>query len=94
MGAYTYKYVRDQLPPHLTYENPNGYDGAADYDGDQWAAASDYIDELEAELAKQFAATGAMQDTRLLAWLRTRPKTNYCTGPVIPTTPTPEEAGR
>jgi hypothetical protein len=45
MGVYAYKYVRDQLPPYLTVEAED-YDGSVDYDGDQWLAASDYIDEL------------------------------------------------
>ena len=82
MGAYTYKWVRDQLPPYLTDE-VEGYEGGANYDGDQWSAASNYIDALEAELAKQYAKTGEMADARLLDWLKTRPKSGYSNGPAI-----------
>ena len=34
MGSYSYKYVRDQLPPYLTTET-ECYEGDASYDGDQ-----------------------------------------------------------
>lgn len=82
MGAYNYKYVRDKLPPYLT-DDVEGYEGGCDYDGDMWASASDYIDALEAELARQFSQTQTMHDEKLLAWLRTRPKTSYNAGPAI-----------
>ena len=82
MGAYNYKYVRDQLPPYLTDE-VEGYEGGCDYDGDMWAAASDYIIALETEIAKQFARTQVMNDQNLLHWLKTRPKTSYNAGPAV-----------
>jgi hypothetical protein len=82
MGAYNYKYVRDQLPPYLTDE-VEGYEGGCDYDGDMWAAASDYIDALEKELALQYAVTKTMRDQKLLEWLKTRPKTSYNAGPAV-----------
>lgn len=82
MGAYSYKYVRDQLPPYLTTETAN-YEGDPGYDGDQWSAAADYISELENELVKQYAQTGTMHNDKLLQWLKTRPKSMYSAGPVI-----------
>lgn len=82
MGAYNYKYVRDQLPPYLTTESED-YEGGADYDGDQWAAAADYISDLEQELAKQYAQTKTMNNEKLLHWLKTRPKSSYNNGPAI-----------
>lgn len=82
MAVYEYKYVRDQLPPYLTTD-VEGYVGDANYDGDQWSAASEYIASLESELAHQYAQTGSMADARLLAWLKSRPKSIYNDGPVI-----------
>lgn len=82
MGAYHYKYVRDQVPLYVT-EGIADYEGGCDYDGDLWVAASEYIEELERELAKQYAATKTMHNERLLAWLKTREKTPYVGGPVI-----------
>ena len=82
MAAYAYKYVRDLLPPYLTHEVP-GYEGEANYDGDQWVATADYIAHLEKELALQYAKTGSMENQCLLNWLRTRPRTFYQDGPVI-----------
>jgi cytochrome c553 len=82
MGAYNCKYVRDQLPHYLTDE-VEGYEGGCDYDGDMWAAASDYIDALERELAKQYAQTKTMHDEKLLNWLKTRPKSHYNAGPAV-----------
>ena len=82
MAAYNYKYVRDQLPPYLTDE-VEGYEGGCDYDGDMWVSASNYIDALEAELAKQYEITKTMADDKLLCWLETRQKTFYVNGPVI-----------
>ena len=82
MGAYNYKYVRDQLPPYLTDE-VDGYEGNCDYDGDMWCAASDYISQLEAELVKQYSNTNVFHDKKLLNWLQTRQRTNYVDGPVI-----------
>jgi hypothetical protein len=82
MGAYPYKFVRDQLPPYLTTEDKY-YEGGCDYDGDQWSAAASYIDALEKELAKQYAKTNTMNDEKLLHWLKTRPKSYYNDGPAI-----------
>ena len=82
MGAYAYKYVRDQIPPYITDEFED-YEGNADYDGDQWLAASNYISALEYELAKQYAITKKMYDEKLLEWLKTRPESPYCSGAPI-----------
>lgn len=82
MGAYNYKYVRDQLPPYLTTETED-YEGDSGYDGDQWAAAADYITELEQEMARQYAQTKTMHNAKLLHWLKTREKTFYVNGPAI-----------
>ena len=80
---YSYKYVRDLLPGYLT-DDVEGYEGDPGYDGDQWDAASEYIEELEAELAFQYTLTGKTGNDRLVKWLRERPKTFYNNGPVIP----------
>jgi len=82
MGAYNYKYVRNQLPPYLTDE-VEGYEGSCDYDGDMWSSAADYITALELELASQYTITKTMKDEKLLSWLKTRPKSIYNNGPVI-----------
>ena len=82
MGAYNYKYVRDQLPPYLTM-GADGYEGDANYDGEQWCAAAYYITELEQELAKQYAQTKTMHNDKLLYWLKTRPASHYNKGPAI-----------
>lgn len=82
MAGYSYKYVRDRLPPYLELEY-EGYEGGCYYDGDMWILASDYIDALENELSKQYAITKAMSDERLLLWLKTRPKMLYNEGPAI-----------
>ena len=49
MAYYNYKQVRDQLPQWVTDEIED-YEGSCDYDGDQWIAASNYIDYLERQL--------------------------------------------
>jgi hypothetical protein len=82
MGAYAYKWVRDRLPAFASQEI-ECYESDPSYDGDMWSAASNYIDALEDELAKQYKKTGEMADTRLLEWLKTRPKSTYSRGPVI-----------
>ena len=82
MAAYSYKYVRDLLPPYLTTDQKD-YEGDAGADGDQWTAASDYIEELEKELAQQYEASGTFKNTRLLNWLKNRPSTIYNDGPAI-----------
>lgn len=46
MAYYAYKTVRDLLPEHIIKQMDDGYEGAADYDGDQWYAAEAYILEL------------------------------------------------
>jgi hypothetical protein len=76
MGSYAYKYVSDLLPPHLTSDKPD-YEGEANYDGDQWYAAAEYIAELEAELRKQIAGSKVVFDRRLVEWVKSRPKTYY-----------------
>lgn len=45
MAYYSYKRVRDLLPEHITNAIPD-YEGEPGYDGDQWDAAADYIEEL------------------------------------------------
>ncbi len=82
MASYAYKYVRDLLPPYLTTDTDD-YEGDAGPDGDQWIAASNYIEELEKELALQYAASGAFTNARLLDWLKNRTKTIYNNGPAI-----------
>lgn len=82
MGAYNYKYVRDQIPPFITDNIPD-YEGTCDYDGDLWIAASNYIDELEHELAFQIEKSKKVSSTELYDWLSTRKPTTYVGGPVI-----------
>jgi len=50
MSYYNYKYVRDQLPEWIIKEQGEDYEGDANYDGDQWCAASDYIDYLVSKI--------------------------------------------
>lgn len=82
MAAYNYKYVRDLLPP-FAEEGLENYEGTADYDGDLWRAADNYITALETELGKQYAITKQFSNDCLLDWLKTRPKSSYSPGPVI-----------
>lgn len=54
MAAYSYKLVchRPELEPYIeAFEKKYGeeFDGDANYDGDCWIVASDYIDDLEDE---------------------------------------------
>jgi hypothetical protein len=81
MGSYAYKYVRDELPPYLTSEKED-YEGDANYDGDQWYAAGDYIAELE-DLVVRLMNGDEPSNDRLLDWLTNRPKTPYSRGPVL-----------
>lgn len=46
MAYYTYKRVRDLLPDHIINNQGPDYEGNGNYDGDQWDAAADYIEEL------------------------------------------------
>jgi hypothetical protein len=46
MAYYAYKQVLDQLPEWIIAEMID-YEGDANYDGDQWEAAANYIDFLE-----------------------------------------------
>lgn len=82
MAMYAYKFVRDQLPPYLTTDK-EGYEGDANYDGDQWDAAAEYIAALEAEVSKQIAGSHVVFDRQLCDWLKTRQKTLYVDGPAI-----------
>jgi hypothetical protein len=82
VAAYSFKYVRDLLPSYLTTE-VDGYEGDPGYDGDQWDATSEYIEELEKELADQCALTGVFHNERLLSWLKSRPVSHYSRGPAI-----------
>lgn len=72
MAAYAYKYVRDLLPPWLT--EVEGYEGEANYDGDQWYAAADYIQELEKLISK---IQPVLKEHRVYDWIKNRPKTSY-----------------
>ena len=47
MAYYAYKEVRDILPDWLIDEQGPSYEGAADYDGDQWTAAAEYVEYLQ-----------------------------------------------
>lgn len=47
MAYYAYKTVRDQLPEWIIEAAGSEYEGDANYDGDQWYAASAYITFLE-----------------------------------------------
>jgi hypothetical protein len=47
MAYYTYKVVRDLLPQHIIDAMGDDYEGGANYDGDQWLAAAEYIKELQ-----------------------------------------------
>ena len=46
MAYYNYKIVRDLIPQFIIDQQGEDYDGSADYDGDLWCAASDYIELL------------------------------------------------
>lgn len=52
MAFYTYKRVRELLPPEYTsdeaWQKKHGreYDGDGNYDGDQWIATEEYILDL------------------------------------------------
>lgn len=52
MAYYAYKQVRDLLPQHIIDAQGPDYEGDANYDGDQWDAAADYIEELKAQNAQ------------------------------------------
>ena len=43
MAYYNYKRVRDLIPQFIIDQQGEDYEGLADYDGDLWCAASDYI---------------------------------------------------
>jgi len=74
MGAYAYKQVRDRIPPFVT-DAIEAYEGGCGYDGDQWIAAANYIDRLEAEIARRPAIE--INDTELRDWLTSRPRSAY-----------------
>ncbi len=50
MAFYSYKRVRDLLPPYIIEAMGPEYEGNADYDGDQWDAAAMYIESLLTQL--------------------------------------------
>jgi len=82
MAAYTFKYVRDALPPYRTTD-VEGYEGDPGYNGDQWEATARYIEDLEQELAKQCAITGVFHNLELFTWLMSRPAGHYLEAPAI-----------
>ena len=83
MAAYSYKFARAKIPQYIT-DAIDGYEGEANYDGDLWIAADEYIVHLETELARQYEMTGKMHNEKLLDWLKNRPQDCcYCYGPVI-----------
>ena len=83
MAAYSYKYARAKIPEYIT-DAIDDYEGEANYDGDLWIAADEYIIHLENEFAKQYEITKRMDNQKLLDWLKTRtPDSSYCHGPVI-----------
>lgn len=83
MAAYSYKYARAKIPEYVT-NLIEDYEGEANYDGDLWVAADNYIVELEIELARQYEITGMMHNEKLLDWLKNRPQyADYCDGPLI-----------
>lgn len=67
MAYYNYKHVRDSIPTAFqeqwekTFEEQAGrkYEGTADYDGDLWILASDYIDHLHTRIKALEAAQPA-----------------------------------
>lgn len=71
MAYYNYKLVLDQLPPFIT-DAIHGYDGDANFNGDQWIAAHNYISLLEAELIGLARRGNTVADDRLRAWLSER----------------------
>ena len=82
MAAYAYKWVKDYIPPFIT-DSMEDYEGEANYDGDLWDAAHEYICALEQEVAFQHEITKTAHSPNLLNWLKNRPETFYCGGPVI-----------
>ena len=54
MAYYAYKTVQDLLPDFIIKKMGEEYEGGADYDGDQWIAASNYIEYLQ-ELVKKYS---------------------------------------
>lgn len=58
MAYYNYKHVRDSIPDsflepwekRFKEETGREYSGTADYDGELWILASDYIDHLHAKV--------------------------------------------
>ena len=61
MAYYTYKQVRDLLPQHIIDAQGPDYEGDGNYDGDQWNAAADYIDELITQRDTLTAERDALQ---------------------------------
>lgn len=82
MGTYSYKYASARIPDFIK-DDIDDYEGGCDYDGDMWIAVSNYIDELEDELKKQYALTKKIHSERLMEWLKNRPKSYYVDGPMI-----------
>ena len=62
MAYYAYKQVRDLLPQHIIDAQGPDYEGAADYDGDQWVAAADYIVELREQNETQRYEIQALEE--------------------------------
>lgn len=62
MAYYAYKTVRDLLPDHIIKAQGPDYEGDGNYDGDQWYAAADYINELKARIEVLEAELAARQN--------------------------------
>jgi len=73
MAYYACKQVRDLLPQHIIDAQGSDYEGNAGYDGDQWDAAAEYIEELvlerdalRAELAELRGKRVALSDEQII----------------------------
>jgi hypothetical protein len=86
MAYYNYKHVRDSIPAEFRepweqqFKAASGreYEGTADYDGDLWLLASDYIDHLKKRVTEieewtraaesvHVTSPGAMQQAKHMA---------------------------
>lgn len=72
MAYYNYKRVRDLRPDryttdeHFQAKHRSTYDGGADYDGDDWIATADYIEDLQEEIRRLAEIVGVQPRADLL----------------------------